>query len=483
MGLPSKVCRNRLCVYFLLIIIAKICWNLLTPAVLKPGRTDLHLLQANIGSNSNVTEQQSSHLKQQSSYKAAKETCKYCLPHHSHGITFPNVSDDKCGTLNRRAFQTELFCLEGGDDLIHKLFKQANTSLCHIYGAVNTSEKLACKCREGWYGTACSVPEYLYKSNYPRAYRTKLREIPARIIYGFPFNHEFEMLEAKLDELGDLVDVFIITESNFTAHGDAKPRLLLERLSEGYLQKYHSKIFHVSIDYFPEEAHSNGWVVEELSRHMISLKGVSRIKHLRMDDIFIVTDADELPAWETLFFLKFHTGYPGPIGFNLKLNVFGFFWQARPKVSNIFGACSISMLKLYFDNNAYKLRGARSFIKQNALKTASYKSRFGDRLWAWSFGQIERPAGWHCSWCFNASAIRTKLLSAQVDDKPRWGDYPEKTNITYIESLIQNGGWFDDKDKHTAVKDSTSKMYAPSFFKRHPERAPHLLTNFNQSHF
>lgn len=36
------------------------------------------------------------------------------------------------------------------------------------------------------------------------------------------------------------------------------------------------------------------------------------------------------------------------------------------------------------------------------------------------------------------------MLSAQKHDTPRWGNYPEKTNLTYIANLIRTGGWFDD---------------------------------------
>ena len=54
-------------------------------------------------------------------------------------------------------------------------------------------------------------------------------------------------------------------------------------------------------------------------------------------------------------------------------------------------------------------------------------------------GNVESYAGFHCSWCLTPIAIQTKLLSAQKDDKPRWGDYPEKMKIDYIKSLISKG--------------------------------------------
>ena len=38
-------------------------------------------------------------------------------------------------------------------------------------------------------------------------------------------------------------------------------------------------------------------------------------------------------------------------------------------------------------------------------------------------------AGHHCSWCYSPEGIRTKLISAQRADQPRWGDDPEKLQV------------------------------------------------------
>ena len=69
-------------------------------------------------------------------------------------------------------------------------------------------------------------------------------------------------------------------------------------------------------------------------------------------------------------------------------------------------------------------------------------------------------------------------MSAQADDKPRWGDYPEKTNLTYISGLIRNGGWFDGS--HPFIfngnkADGSDKFYAPQFMLENYERYKYLL--------
>ena len=51
-----------------------------------------------------------------------------------------------------------------------------------------------------------------------------------KIIYAFPFTQEFEMLEAIFNETGDLIEKYIVLESNYSAFGEKKPRRLDARL-------------------------------------------------------------------------------------------------------------------------------------------------------------------------------------------------------------------------------------------------------------
>lgn len=83
-------------------------------------------------------------------------------------------------------------------------------------------------------------------------------------------NVEFEMLEIRLHELGDIVDVFLILESNYTAYGDPKSLRLRDELASGKHAKYASKIVYVLLDYFPAEGRTNGWIIMDLLReHLV----------------------------------------------------------------------------------------------------------------------------------------------------------------------------------------------------------------------
>lgn len=68
------------------------------------------------------------------------------------------------------------------------------------------------------------------------------------------------------------------------------------------------------------------------------------------------------------------------------------------------------------------------------------------------------------------------MLSAQKHDSPRWGDFPEKTNLTYIGGLIQNGEWFDGTSPFLEVADwEQEKFYAPKFIMDRPEKFGYLI--------
>ena len=95
----------------------------------------------------------------------------------------------------------------------------------------------------------------------------------------------------------------------------------------------------------------------------------------------------------------------------------------------------------------------------------------------WTLGKEPHYGGWHCSWCFPPQGIRTKLQSAQRDDKPRWGDYPDKLDLQYIAGLVRTGQWFDGKHPFQPVRRNTTpaELYAPPYFLEQEERFSYLL--------
>lgn len=338
----------------------------------------------------------------------------------------------------------------------------------------------SCFCKSGWHGAACSIPTVVFNSETPwKKDSLVLRRNPRRIIQAFPFNMEFELLEIRFAEISDVVDVFLILESNFTAYGTAKELHFLRRLQNNSYPDVEHKIVHVFLDHFPDKAHKDGWIADGLHRNYIGTEGLKRILGWEMSDLFVLTDADELPLREALVFLKWHDGYTEPVSFTVRWSVYGFFWSPRyqargmPIVKELSVCVTMGMLVYVFRFQVYSIRSASKFITNHPLDVKLYMD-MGGRVNQWTLGTDTQAAGWHCSWCLDPERILNKLVSAQNGDFPRWGDFPEKRNISYIKSLVGKGMWFDDRSTMVRVNAS---WFGPKSLLENGEKYSQLITN------
>ena len=359
-------------------------------------------------------------------------------------------------------------------------FVKFGGGLCLTEGTnISSSTKSGrCVCRSGWHGNWCSIPDVVNFSNYPfQRFPLQLREKPRRIVSALPFNLEFEMLEARFGDLGDIVDVFMILESNYTAYGDPKPLRLLERLKGGQYSGVACKIDHVFLPYFPKEAHRDGWIADSLLRNYIGEHGVvKQLRNYTQEDIFWLSDADELPSRQAMLFLKVHDGYPEPIKIHLQKHTFGFFWRPEGgRTTHVTAGVTFGLLTRVFSYHAIVIRRAASELLRQSSKLNAYL-KTGAKVREWSVGREDLPGGWHCSWCGPPEHILVKLVSAQNGDFPRWGDYPSKRNLDYIKGLIRQGMWFNDKIKFEKTEPG-NKMYAPPHILKHSHLYKHILYN------
>ena len=119
-----------------------------------------------------------------------------------------------------------------------------------------------CKCLNGYHGDDCGIPSYIWKTGnnaklLPNIIRR--RKVPRRVIYAVPVNHEFELFETRMAMQADVVDVFILHESNYTNSGHPKPRLFFNKFqNDGWLSKYFHKFVYIFQETFPEEGKLNG---------------------------------------------------------------------------------------------------------------------------------------------------------------------------------------------------------------------------------
>ncbi|XP_078147260.1 beta-1,4-mannosyl-glycoprotein 4-beta-N-acetylglucosaminyltransferase isoform X2 [Centroberyx gerrardi] len=330
-----------------------------------------------------------------------------------------------------------------------------------------------CVCRPGWHGPYCGVPTMVYHSNLPTKERLTPRETPRRVINAINVNHEFDLLHVRFHELAQAVDLFLVCESNFTAYGERRPLSFLRLLLNGTYDYIRHKILYVFLDHFPEGGRQDGWIADDYLRTFLTRNGMSRVVGARTDDVFVINDADEIPAREGLLFLKLFDGWTEPFAIHMRKSLYGFFWKQLGSLEVVSG-CTVGMLRDVYDGDGIRLRRREYYTMPGFRK---YENDTGHILVQWSVGSPFHFAGWHCSWCFTPEGIYFKLVSAQNGDFPRWGDYEDKRDLNYIRDLIRTGGWFDGSLQEYPPTDPKEHMYAPKYMLEHYDRYRYLLEN------
>jgi|694.fasta_scaffold35746_12 beta-1,4-mannosyl-glycoprotein beta-1,4-N-acetylglucosaminyltransferase len=121
-----------------------------------------------------------------------------------------------------------------------------------------------------------------------------------KIIDCFTFYNEVQMLEFRLEELGEFVDFFVIVEANKTFVGLEKEKNFPEQ--NKIVQKYIDKIVYVFVDDMPDG--DDPWEREAHQRNCI-IRGLDKISPDN-DDIVIISDCDEVFDIETIKLLTDH---------------------------------------------------------------------------------------------------------------------------------------------------------------------------------
>jgi len=157
---------------------------------------------------------------------------------------------------------------------------------------------------------------YNYEKNededyYEKVVNSSMDEVPdprrRRLFSIILFNSEFELLDLYLSEYYEIVDYFIIYESNSTFSGYKKPLYLTRTLLETNRYKnYRDKIIPITLPVLDVKSYDQrgpGFPREHLARREVIEKGL-RAVHARHGDMFIHGDLDEMPKARLLSYLK-----------------------------------------------------------------------------------------------------------------------------------------------------------------------------------
>jgi beta-1,4-mannosyl-glycoprotein beta-1,4-N-acetylglucosaminyltransferase len=144
----------------------------------------------------------------------------------------------------------------------------------------------------------------------------------------FPFYNELDLLEARFEELWDVVDHFVICEATLT-HG-FKPKPLYFKLNEERFKKYLSKVIHVVLDDYPDleemtEPTEKSWYIERRQRDHLKTALIGICKD---EDVIIIGDADEIPSADAV---RRYNPATGLNAFSMDLFYYGLNLRAKDK--------------------------------------------------------------------------------------------------------------------------------------------------------
>lgn len=201
----------------------------------------------------------------------------------------------------------------------------------------------------------------------------------------FTFFNELDLLDIRLYELADIVDVFVLVESPLTFQG--KPKPLCFRNNSNRFKAFEDQIRHIVVDDMPDG--DNPWEREFHQRNSLKLG----LHDAAADDCVLISDADEIARPEVLK----QIAEAGSMRFlEQDLSIYFLDWRAMDRPTGTWA-------KAYAGP-------AASIMEMQDLSAP----RFNDPSYARSLNRDpEFPAvegaGWHFSWLGGVEKMLEKL--------------------------------------------------------------------------
>jgi hypothetical protein len=252
------------------------------------------------------------------------------------------------------------------------------------------------------------------------------RRRPRTLVWGMLFDCEEWMLEIKLNEAGDLVDLFLIIEGAYSLQNTPRRQCFPDILSSNQrIAQWGHKIRYI-YDINKIE-HFSYWEAEVYYRDQIGVQGLSGLA-LQGDDLVIVSDVDEMLSKKFLYKLKWFEGFNTLINVQLLWSYYSFFW-INPNLWRVNMVASVQELK-----NAGNKTNA---VRFNLLN--------GEAHSIWKPAEI---AGWHCSWCMPTEGFLSKMMHFAHKEL----NIARNHQLEYIQSMRRHGLWFPDQQPNACIQ-------------------------------
>lgn len=218
-----------------------------------------------------------------------------------------------------------------------------------------------------------------------------------RIVDCFPFCHELDILELRLNILDSVVDFFVLVEGSMTFTGKPKPLFFAENIQK--FGRWKDRIAHVA---FSPSEECDPWLMESEQRREL----INGIPNLQSSDVVIHSDVDEIPDPEAIKRYNPSIGIQGMAGYH-------------------------SLFYLNTQLIHQKEVGPKIFPKSILSRVDFAQIRHYDcELW----GHVIPDAMWHFSYCGGVKVFLYKVGAYGHRDEID----PESHNRMSIESVLKD---------------------------------------------
>lgn len=216
------------------------------------------------------------------------------------------------------------------------------------------------------------------------------------IIDAFTFFNELDILNARLNELFEVVDLFVIVESTKTFSNQRKSLFFAE--NKVLYDQFSTKIRHVIVDDMPDTG--NAWHNETHQRNCITrgLEGVPA------DALIMIGDVDEIPDKNMIPFMHYGNAFRQQFFYYNELNELDYYWHGTQCVGRW----------------------------QLAIESPQ---EIRERRYNYPAINIDGWHGWHLSYWGGVDRIQSKIESMSDTHL----NVPEFTDNKHLQAAIDNG--------------------------------------------
>lgn len=363
---------------------------------------------------------------------------------------------------------------EGGQSILHLIDQPMSTyysvfgkDMCVKEGTVTeNSSQGNCVCRDGWVGQRCGVPKVIQRTEWMKdrelTQKLQLKKRVRRVILVTPFSYENDIFETNVNELNELVDVFVIGETNYTLANIQNSLPLLVKLKSGWLKDYQKKIIYVPVN---EKDLMTGTLTQKLFN-----TGLRLVSDIRPDDLLILTTGEEILNRDVVTFLKLFQGYPLPVKCQFKHYLYGFYWQVLEGSTNS-TTSQVCAVSFQFLANAFEYQVSRLQAGSILEEDLNFFTANEQEVAEWTIPQ----AGWKCHLCLSVQNIFQKFLHYPQRLRPKWFSEYSSSMLPFIQRLVKFGQ--DENLKPVGNGELPQEENLPPYLLNHKESFLYLMKN------